>query len=528
MAGKNFVGKDYVSFTNSGLSKPVSRVTMIIDSETAVTAGDDSGHEMRSECPFATQEMADRLLARIKGYRFQKFSAEAARLDPTTELGDTVDINGVYAIISHRADDGSMFPDISAVGEAELEDEYPEEGPVTQAFNLKIAKTRTMITKTSSQIRLEVAELTSAMAAEFVIELTSITGRVNGLDGQFSEFKNTVDGFTITGPDGTTRIKGSSIETESIAAGAIKAEQVQLSGAITWADLSSDAQGKVNTAQSTANSAQSAANSAQSTASAAQRAASSAQTAAENVKSTVNGWRYQGTTYIDGANLKTDTVTASKLQGGTVSLLNNLGGESAQFILSDTQFGGIGLEIDTPSGGMRFLSRGNVYFGAWRGWLSGDQGKVTLLMADDYIAIKTLMFYPSDDNRTSLGKSSNKWSAVYSSTGQIQTSDANLKHDIEGLPDKYLDMFNHLTPKIYRLNDGASGRLHVGFIAQEVEEVMDLCGIDSTEFGGFVKDKDEEGKDIYMLRYEEFTPIEWGKLQQIEKRLSALEANYGR
>lgn len=239
MAGKHFVGADYADFTNSGYMAPVSRVTFMIDSDTAVTAGDDSGSEMRTDCPFATQEMAETLLARIKGYRFQMFSAEAARLDPTAELGDAVDINGVYAIISHRADDGSMFPDISAVGEAELEDEYPTEGPLTREFNLKIARTNTRITKSAADIRLEVADLTSEMAAEFVTELTAITGRVNGLDGTFSEFKNTVDGFTVTDPSGTTRIKGSSIDTESLAASSITADKLNLTGAITFFDLNS-------------------------------------------------------------------------------------------------------------------------------------------------------------------------------------------------------------------------------------------------------------------------------------------------
>lgn len=51
MAGKHFVGADYADFTDGGLSAPVSRVTMMIDAETALTAGDDSGYEMRSECP---------------------------------------------------------------------------------------------------------------------------------------------------------------------------------------------------------------------------------------------------------------------------------------------------------------------------------------------------------------------------------------------------------------------------------------------------------------------------------------------
>jgi molybdopterin synthase catalytic subunit len=50
---------------------------------------------------------------------------------------------------------------------------------------------------------------------------------------------------------------------------------------------------------------------------------------------------------------------------------------------------------------------------------------------------------------------------------------------------------------------------------------MEANGIDSQEFGGFVKDKDEDGNEIYMLRYEEFIAIHTKALQNINKRLEA-------
>ena len=80
-----------------------------------------------------------------------------------------------------------------------------------------------------------------------------------------------------------------------------------------------------------------------------------------------------------------------------------------------------------------------------------------------------------------------------------------------------------LIPSRYKINSGTSGRYHVGFIAQEVEEAMNSAGIDAQEFGGFVKDKAEDGSDIYMLRYEEFIGILTAKIKQLEARLSALE-----
>ena len=70
--------------------------------------------------------------------------------------------------------------------------------------------------------------------------------KVEGIDGKYTELKTTVDGVTITDQSGTTKIKGSSIETASIATNAISADQVNLTGAITWADLDSNVRAEIN------------------------------------------------------------------------------------------------------------------------------------------------------------------------------------------------------------------------------------------------------------------------------------------
>jgi len=77
------------------------------------------------------------------------------------------------------------------------------------------------------------------------------------------------------------------------------------------------------------------------------------------------------------------------------------------------------------------------------------------------------------------------------------------------------------------MNEGSSGRYHVGYIAQEVEEAMIAAGIDSLEFGGFVKDKDENGNDMYMLRYDEFDAIRDAKIKQLESQLVEAYAMIG-
>ena len=82
-------------------------------------------------------------------------------------------------------------------------------------------------------------------------------------------------------------------------------------------------------------------------------------------------------------------------------------------------------------------------------------------------------------------------------------------------------MLDLVLPKRFKLNSGTSGRCHVGFVAQDVEAAMEAVGIDSLEFGGWVKDQDENGEDVYMLRYTEFIAILWAKIKALEARLEA-------
>nr|DAR58149.1 MAG TPA: hypothetical protein [Caudoviricetes sp.] len=143
--------------------------------------------EVIASCPHATQAMVNALLQRMKGYRYQAYEAGAANIDPAAELGDGVTVGGIYSPLSKLSDDGRGYAGISSPGEAEMEDEYPAEGYITQEFNRKIAETRSTITKTSEEIML----------------------KVEGIDGRVSDITQTVDGISLSvtsasNPDGQT------------------------------------------------------------------------------------------------------------------------------------------------------------------------------------------------------------------------------------------------------------------------------------------------------------------------------------
>lgn len=187
MSDKYYVGRDVTSFSDKGKYKPISRVTLLVDDENSLTAGDDTGMEVIASCPHATQPMVNALLQTMKGYQYQAYEAGAANIDPAAELGDGVTIGGIYSPLSKLSDDGRGYAGISSPGELEMEDEYPSGGYITQEFNRKIAETRSTITKTSEEINL----------------------KVKGIDGRVSDITQTVDGISLSvtsasNPDGQT------------------------------------------------------------------------------------------------------------------------------------------------------------------------------------------------------------------------------------------------------------------------------------------------------------------------------------
>lgn len=342
MSEKYYVGGDVTSFADNGKYKPISRVTLLVDDENSLTAGDDTGMEVIASCPHATQPMVNALLQAMKGYQYQAYEAGAANIDPAAELGDGVTVCGIYSPLSKLSDDGRGYAGISSPGEAEMEDEYPADGYITQEFNRKVAETRSLITKTSEEILL----------------------KVEGIDGKYTEVKTTLDGLTVTDQSGTTKIKGSSIETGSIAAKSISADKLNLTGAITFGDLDANAQNRINTANSNA--------------STAITAAGNAQAAANGAVQKVSAWEYPGSTYIDGSKIMTGTVMATKLLGGTVGLLASDESIVGALNLAYTTTG-IGLGILTSQGGIQIQSAGNLFLSAGTGGnITVQSGRVQL------------------------------------------------------------------------------------------------------------------------------------------------------
>lgn len=228
MWSKHYVGLELVDFERTGDEKPISRVTLFIDDEQAYTAGDDTGRELSGFCPSATQAMADNLLNQLKGYVYRGFSATAADIDPAAELGDGVTAGGLYSVIAQSVDDDGYF-DLAAPKEPETEEEYPFAGPIQQEQRRKNVELYSLIAKNNERITLEVGKITTELEDYATIEMTDASielavseskiytdGKYNEADKKYTELKVTLDGVTVTDPNGTTKISGSSIETDTL------------------------------------------------------------------------------------------------------------------------------------------------------------------------------------------------------------------------------------------------------------------------------------------------------------------------
>lgn len=448
LSEKFFVGLDITGFENTGKYKPISRVTLMVDDENVLTAGDDTGLEITASCPHATQTMVNAILSQLQGYEYQSFTADAANLDPSAELGDGVTVSGLYSFISRLEDDGEGFPSISAPGEVELEDEYPSAGPMTQEFNRKIAETRSTITKTAEEIRLEVENEIEGLSSSISVQLDSITSTVQGLNGQVSTISQKVNNITLTVQNGTDR----SYIDLSVGGVTVASQVIRFTGDVVFESSLTD-----------------------------------------------------GSTMISGDNILTGEVSAEYIR---------LGGEMRVYEdLSDrADLGGyIGYVTSYDYNGSRTYGMGMIE-AVSKNQVVATSGGVRMTTDNGEVVVATNITL---DTRNAVNVYANRF------TSDVElnvTSDRNAKDDIRyDVAEKYISLFDRLNPVSF-LYKGKEAKRHLGFIAQDVENILNEIGMPLDDFAAL--SVDDEGR--YGLSYGEFVAVLTAKIQQLERKIEEL------
>lgn len=445
---KIYLGRNIADFAPGITSQPITRVELLDDSGNVVAeAGSDTGRTLTALQPDGTAAMAASILAKVSDYTHRGYEGESALLDPAAELGDGISVNGYYVPLV--AQDLTFSPllacDISAPDADEIDDEYPYKSQTQRQIERVYAKSKALITKTSDEIALT----------------------IQGISGEVETLKVTLDGVTISDESGTTRIKGSSIDTTTLAAKSITADKLNLTGQISFGDLDSTTQDAIS--------------------------------AAQDAGDVISAWEYPGSTYIDGSKIMAGTVMASQLLGGTVGLLaSNQDVVGALTIAYTTT--GIGLGIATSYGGIQIQSAGNTYI------TSAYNTRIQL-----------------DQDAAKLGPT------VWATDGTvIYSSDRNVKHDIEYDLSRYRQFLLDLKPCRFKYDNGQSGRFHIGLIAQDMERSLVDNGLTAMDFSGWCQMpiRDEEGRIAgytYGIRYDSLIPLNTMMIQELERRVTALE-----
>ena len=466
---KTYLGRSIEDFAPGIESKPITKVELLDENGDIVgVAGTDSGKTLTAQNPDGTNEMAQAILAKVSGYTHIGYEGQNAMLDPAAEIGDAVTVGGHYVPIvsTDSTFDSLLAVNISAPDADELDDEYPYKSKTQRQIERNMAVTRSLITKSAEEIKLE----------------------IQGVDGRVSSLQLSVE----------------NIESQV-----------------------SDAQGNISTLQQTAQSLQSQVNG--------KIDGDDAQTlidqTLEGISLSVSGTdgsttfklkqgyvTLDSTTFdlhVSSVNIE-GTITADEIKGSLFYLMDDDELPAARFSL-DGASSWSGTKMMIESGAIEIDSLAGDIF------LSANGVSALQIYADDYKVACLGSFVPNRNSYYDLGASGLYWDTIYCNTSPVDLSDQNHKNSIADLPQKYVEMLSGITPRIFKLNSGKSDRFHAGFIAQEVKAQMDKHGISATDFAGWCCDIDENGVEIQSLRYSEFIPILLAKLQQIDKRLKALE-----
>lgn len=192
------VGKNVSQFSTFDASGPISGIRLLVDNENSVFAGSEAGYVLSADCPYATQTIADDVLALVVGKVYKGYRAEKAILTPLAELGDGIEVNGLNSMLAYRnvTFGPAHMSDISAPGENVIDHEYPYLS-TTKKLEYKLASTNSRITKTAEQIRLEVKNEVDGLSSSFSVTLNEIKGEITGVNGELSTVKQTVSRFDV-------------------------------------------------------------------------------------------------------------------------------------------------------------------------------------------------------------------------------------------------------------------------------------------------------------------------------------------
>ena len=195
----------------------ISRVILKIGGDQGYVSGSDTGRTIEIDCAYGSQTMANDLLAQLQGYVYQPMQADDALIDPAAELGDPVEVAGVYAVLAQKDTLWDMLSaaDIAAPGGTGPEDEYGFSSAAASRTQYELARARSLIAKTNDRISMEIygedgkGGLNGKMAT-YTMSLSKISARVEDTEDNYSLISQDVNKIAqeVHGTDGKGGLSG--------------------------------------------------------------------------------------------------------------------------------------------------------------------------------------------------------------------------------------------------------------------------------------------------------------------------------
>lgn len=189
-----------------------TKVVINVSDESQFVAGTDGGRVLTIDNPLGTQQMANDILAKLRGYRYQPYDATGALIDPAAELGDGLSVNNTYGGIYQNDLTFSrlMAADVSAPCDNEINHEFKYESKTERTFRRELGDVRATLLLQSDRISAKVDNRSSnqSFGWELLEDHWSVTAsgrevfRVDSTGGTFAgevvAQSGRIGGFTIS------------------------------------------------------------------------------------------------------------------------------------------------------------------------------------------------------------------------------------------------------------------------------------------------------------------------------------------
>lgn len=177
------------------------------------TAGDDTGTTLEITNEWGTQKMAEAILKKIQGWRYQPYKAGGSSIDPSSEIGDAVTISDIYGgIFAKKTTYGKYIrTDLEAPSKEEVEHEFQVQSPTNRQYARFTASVRADLTLKSDQIKAKVEKTVGDETSDFWWDLqadgwsvgskskTIFSVKEGGaeVEGEIRATSGSIGGFTI-------------------------------------------------------------------------------------------------------------------------------------------------------------------------------------------------------------------------------------------------------------------------------------------------------------------------------------------